>query len=94
VSTSAEAITEGNEKKKEKRIREGIVLKAKMQKTVIVEVTRILLHSKFKKVVRNKIRYAAHDEKNEAKVGDKVVITHTRPISKTKSWRVIKVVKA
>lgn len=75
------------------RIREGIVIKDKMNKTIIVEVTRLLQHAKFKKVVRRKIKYAAHDEKNEAKVGNKVRILQTRPLSKTKRWTLLAVLE-
>ena len=74
-----------------KRVREGVVLSDKMQKTIIVEVTRLMEHSKFKKILRRKVKYAVHDEKNEAKSGDKVRIVETRPISKSKRWRLVKV---
>ena len=77
--------------KKGVRTREGIVLSNKMQKTLIVEVTRLVEHPRFKKVIRSKVKYAVHDEKNEAKMGDKVRIIETRPLSKTKRWRLVKV---
>ncbi len=73
------------------RTRDGVVLSHKMQKTIVVEVTRLVQHPKFKKVVRRKLKYAVHDEKNEAKQGDKVRIVETRPLSKTKRWRLVKV---
>lgn len=73
------------------RTREGVVLSNKMQKTVIVEVTRLIEHPQFKKVVKSKVKYAVHDEKNVAKIGDKVQIQETRPLSKTKRWRLVKV---
>jgi small subunit ribosomal protein S17 len=73
------------------RTREGIVVSNKMQKTIIVEVTRLIEHPQFKKVIKRKVRYAAHDEKNEAKPGNKVRIQETRPLSKTKRWRLVKV---
>ncbi len=76
------------------RAREGVVLSNKMQKTIVVEVTRLIQHPKFKKVVRRKVKYAVHDEKNEAKAGDKVRIVETRPLSKTKRWRLVKVLTA
>ena len=79
------------EKKKPMFFREGVVLKAKMQKTVIVEVVRLVQHTKFKKIIRSRVRYAVHDEKGEAKVGDKVRIVRTRPLSKTKCWRIVQV---
>ncbi len=74
-----------------KRFREGVVLSSKMQKTIIVEVTRLVQHRAFKKVVRRKVKYAVHDEKNEAKAGQKVQIAQTRPLSRTKRWRLVKV---
>lgn len=76
-----------------KRYREGVVVKAKMQKTVIVEITRQVQHPVFKKVIRRKVRYAVHDEKGEARQGDKVRIIQTRPLSKTKRWRIFEVLK-
>lgn len=80
-------------KKARQLFREGMVLKDKMDKTVIVEVTRLMQHPTFKKVIRSKVRYAVHDEKNEAKVGDKVRISRTKPMSKTKRWRMVQVLK-
>lgn len=76
------------------QLREGVVISDKMQKTVIVAVTRLMQHPKFKKVVRRKIKYAVHDEKGEAKVGQKVQIVQTRPLSKTKRWRLVRVLAA
>ena len=84
-------MTEAVLEQKKARIREGIVVSDKMQKTVIVEVTRLVQHPKFKKVVRRKIKSAVHDEKREAKMGNKVQIVETRPISRTKRWRLVKV---
>ena len=74
-----------------KRTRDGVVSSNKMQKTIIVEVTRLEQHPQFKKTIKRKVRYAAHDEKNEAKIGDKVRIMETRPMSKTKRWRLVQV---
>lgn len=82
------------EEKKKLRIREGVVLSSKMNKTIIVEVTRLMQHAQFKKVVRSKVKYAVHDEKNEAKEGSKVRIMMTRPISKSKCWRLVKVLSS
>lgn len=87
------ASPEASEKIKVKRFREGVVLSDKMDKTIIVEVTRLTSHPKFKKVIRRKIKYAVHDEKNEAKAGDKVRILQTRPLSRTKRWTLIEVLK-
>ena len=77
-----------------KRIREGFVVSSKMNKTIIVSVARLLQHPKFTKVIKRQNRYAVHDEKKEAKSGDRVQIVETRPISKTKRWRLVKVIKS
>ncbi len=73
------------------QVREGVVVSDKMDKTRIVEVTRLMTHSQFKKTIRRKIKYAVHDDTNQSKAGDKVRIIQTRPLSKTKRWRLIKV---
>ena len=70
----------------------GIVLSQKMAKTVVVEVTRTAQHPTYLKVHKEKRKYPAHDEKQIAKVGDKVRIKETKPISKTKRWRVAEVI--
>ena len=79
------------EKASKARSREGVVVSNKMQKTIIVEVTRLVEHPQFQKVIKRKIRYAVHDEENKAKIGDKVKIQETRPLSKTKRWRLVQV---
>lgn len=71
----------------------GVVISDKMQKTIIVKVNRMAKHSRYGKMVKKTNKFKAHDEKNEAKIGDKVLISETRPISKDKCWRLIKVVK-
>lgn len=73
------------------QIREGFVVSDKMDRTRIVEVTRLTTHPMFKKTIRRKIKYAVHDDANESKTGDKVRIIQTRPLSKTKRWRLVKV---
>lgn len=77
-----------------KRVREGVVVSQKMNKTITVKVTRLLQHSKFNKIIKRHIKYTAHDEKNEAKEGDRVQIVETRPLSKTKRWRLVRVIKS
>ena len=68
----------------------GIVISDKMTKTVVVEVERIKQHPKYKKRFKVHKKFKAHDEKEEYKVGDKVIIEECRPISKDKKWKVIK----
>jgi len=70
----------------------GKVVSDKMDKTVVVEVVRRARDTVYKKYVRNRERYKAHDEKNEFKVGDRVEIMEHRPISKDKRWKVIRLV--
>lgn len=72
--------------------RVGIVVSDKMNKTAIVEVTRTLIEPTYKKVIKRKKRYKAHDEENKFKIGDKVFIMETRPISKDKRWRIVSLV--
>jgi small subunit ribosomal protein S17 len=73
--------------------RVGEVVSNKMQKTIVVRVERRFPHPQFKKVVTAFSKFYAHDEKCEAKVGDKVRIMETRPLSKTKRWRLVEVVE-
>ncbi len=84
-------MSEAAVKESRQRVREGVVLSNKMQKTIVVEITRLIEHPQFKKVVKSKVKYSVHDEKNEAKIGDKVRIIETRPLSKNKRWRLVKV---
>jgi small subunit ribosomal protein S17 len=70
----------------------GVVTSNKMQKTVVVEVSRRVKNPKFHKYTTTRVRYKAHDEKGEYKIGDKVEIVETRPLSKDKRWRVSRLV--
>jgi small subunit ribosomal protein S17 len=72
--------------------RVGEVISNKMTKTIIVRVERRFPHPRYKKVVTGFSKFYAHDEKSEAKVGDTVRIIETRPLSKTKNWRLVEVV--
>jgi small subunit ribosomal protein S17 len=71
------------------KLRKGIVVSNKMQKTVVVEVERTFRHPLYQKVIRTKNKFKAHDELGQCKVGDRVLIAETRPLSRTKRWRVI-----
>ncbi len=70
----------------------GVVTSAKMQKTIVVRVTRTTQHPLYRRVVRSGKKYYAHDESGEARVGDIVRIVSTRPLSKLKRWRLKEVV--
>lgn len=76
-----------------KKERVGEVISNKMTKTIVVRVERRFPHPEFKKVVTQYNKFYAHDEKNEAKVGDRVRIQECRPLSKTKRWRLVEVVE-
>ncbi len=73
--------------------RVGEVIGNQMTKTIVVRVERRFPHPKFKKVVTGYKKFYAHDEKSEAKVGDRVRIEETRPLSKTKRWRLVEIVE-
>jgi small subunit ribosomal protein S17 len=70
------------------KTREGVVVSAKMTKTVVVVVQRLVKHPQYKKYVKRRARYKAHDEQGRCGVGDRVLISETRPLSKDKRWRV------
>ena len=72
-----------------KRVLQGVVVSDKMDKTVTVLVERRVMHPVYKKFIRRSKKYAAHDEKNAFKIGDKVSIRECRPLSKRKRWEVL-----
>jgi small subunit ribosomal protein S17 len=74
--------------------RRGIVISSAMDKTIVVKVDTIKAHTRYKKVVRRSVKFRAHDPENRANVGDVVRIVETRPISKTKNWRLAEIVEA
>lgn len=71
----------------------GTVLSNKRDKTATVQVERLVQHPIYRKYIRRKSRFAAHDERNECAVGDRVLITESRPLSKQKRWRVSRVLE-
>ena len=72
----------------QRKTRVGVVVSDKMDKSVIVEITRTVLHPRYKKYIQKRSRFMAHDEENACKTGDVVRIAETRPISRRKRWRV------
>jgi small subunit ribosomal protein S17 len=74
--------------------RRGVVVSSAMDKTIVVKVDVITSHQRYKKVIRRSVKFHAHDEQNSANVGDIVRIVETRPLSKTKRWRLAEVVEA
>lgn len=80
----------------ERRIRKrmvGVVVSDKMDKTIVVVVNRLVQHPVYKKYVHRRARFKAHDEQNTARMGDKVEIIQSRPLSRTKRWRLSRVVE-
>ncbi len=76
-----------------KRQLTGMVVSDKMDKTVVVMVERLVKHKLYKKYVRRQTRFSAHDEKNACQIGDRVLITESKPLSKMKRWRVSDIVE-
>jgi small subunit ribosomal protein S17 len=74
--------------------RRGVVVSDAMDKTIVVKVESVRAHQRYKKVIRRSVKFHAHDEQNQAKVGDLVRIVETRPLSKTKNWRLAEVLEA
>jgi small subunit ribosomal protein S17 len=92
AATAAETPAATNERGRRK-VRTGLVLSNAMEKTVVVRIASQVKHPLYGKVVRRSTRLNAHDEAQDANVGDTVRIMETRPLSKTKRWRVIEVVE-
>lgn len=72
-----------------KRVLQGVVVSDKMEKTVVVQVSRRMTHPIYKKTIERSKKYSAHDEQKKFKIGDKVSIIESAPISKTKKWKVV-----
>ena len=76
-----------------RKVRVGEVVSNKMDKTIVVRTITRVPHPKFGKITKHISKFHAHDEKNEAQIGDRVSIMETRPLSKTKRWRLVEVLK-
>ena len=85
--------TENTERENARKVREGIVVSDKMQSTIVIAVVDRVRHPRFGKTVQRTKKFYAHDEANEAKVGDRVRIIETRPLSKLKRWRLTEIVE-
>jgi small subunit ribosomal protein S17 len=70
-----------------RKSRTGVVVSDRMQKTIVVQIERLVKHPVYKKYVRRRVKYKVHDENNEARIGDTVVIEECRPLSREKRWR-------
>jgi small subunit ribosomal protein S17 len=91
AAAAASVLTE--ERANARKVREGVVVSDKMQSTVVVAVRDRVRHPRFRKTVLRTKKLYAHDERNEAKIGDVVRIVETRPISKLKRWRLAEIVE-
>ncbi len=93
TAAAGTAKTESETGRGDRRVVEGIVLSDVRQKTITVEIKRLVKHARYGKYIFRSTHLHAHDEKNEAKKGDRVSLVETRPISKQKRWRLVKVVE-
>jgi len=81
------------QKRNERKVRIGKVVSDKMDKTIVVAIEELIQHKLYKKSVKRTVKFKAHDENNEAQVGDRVQIMETRPLSREKRWRLVKIVE-
>ena len=88
-----EQVQETGKKRLQKTL-EGVVISNRMQKSVVVRVDRKVRHSLYEKTIRKSAKFMAHDEENKCRVGDRVMIRETRPLSKKKCWRVVSIVSS
>ena len=86
-------VKEVTEERNQRKIRIGIVSSDMRDKTVAVDVERLVRHPLFGRVIKKKARLVAHDENNEASIGDLVEVMETRPLSKTKRWRLTRIIE-
>lgn len=82
-----------NQVRTQRKTREGVVISDKMEKTVVVKVERLVMHPLYRRIMKRSTKFKAHDETFACRVGDKVRIMETRPISKDKCWRVVEVIE-
>jgi small subunit ribosomal protein S17 len=91
VMNDTAAVTE--EDRAARKVREGVVVSTKMDKTLVVAVVERVRHAKYNKFVMRTKKLYAHDETNDAKIGDKVRVMETRPLSKLKRWRLVEIME-
>ena len=82
-----------SDSRNERKVRVGKVLSNKMDKTIVVAIPELIQHKLYKKSVKRTVKFKAHDENNQAQVGDLVSIMETRPLSKQKRWRLVQIVE-
>ena len=93
MTTETQTATTNTDTRGERTILTGKVTSAKMEKTIVVQVTRLVQHPKYHRVVRITKKFYAHDEEGTAKLGDVVRIVECRPLSKLKRWRLMDIVR-
>ena len=76
-----------------RKTRQGVVISNKMDKSITVELDRTMQHPLYRKIIHKRSKLYAHDEKNEAGIGDTVMVMETRPLSKMKRWRLVKILE-
>jgi len=81
------------EKRNNRKVREGLVTSNKMEKSIVVSVERKLKHPKYGKFLKRTTKLMAHDKNNECNIGDKVKVMETRPLSKNKCWRLVEIIE-
>lgn len=86
-------MTTNNADRSDRKVREGIVISDKMDKTITVEVSNRVKHGMYSKVMSRSSKLKAHDEQNSAGMGDRVLIMETRPMSATKRWRLVEILE-
>jgi small subunit ribosomal protein S17 len=94
MTTETQAAPAATDQRGERTILTGKVTSAKMEKTIVVEVQRLVQHPKYRRVVRISKKFYAHDETRQAKTGDTVRIVASRPLSKLKRWRLKEILKS
>ena len=92
-ATVTETAAEETARENRRKVREGLVVSTKMDKTIIVSVVERVRHERYSKTIQRTQRLHAHDENGDAKLGDRVRLQETRPLSKTKRWRLVEVVE-
>ena len=81
------------EERNQRKVREGLVTRDKMDKSIVVSVERKLKHPKYGKFLKRTTKLMAHDENNECHIGDRVKVMETRPLSKSKRWRLVEIIE-
>ena len=93
VAPASEAATEAAGRPNARKVREGVVVSTAMSKTIVVAVTDRVRHPRYRKTMQRTTKFYAHDEINDASIGDRVRIVETRPLSKLKRWRLLTVLE-